>query len=134
MEERIDIQKAMNQYLDEKKAKAFFNTRDILKTKNGDIFIKSSASDKDNHTHWYAIDQDGNGLTLTEWDSPYFQGEALEHETHTHEVKNWLISASKGHDHYFDFRNMQQQRIGDEVIEDPRNAEGDDGFTGPAEK
>lgn len=113
--ERINISKAIDKYLDKdkpKKAVAFGEFPDggkisgpFVITPDGRKFINST-SNGSGHAHYYAIDQDGNGVTL-------------ESGGHTHEVRDWAIYSAAGHDHRFQLRSIQQDQNGDLPITDP---------------
>ena len=87
---------------------------------NGKVFVRTS--DDDGHNHWYDVDHQGNGTTLSEWAWPYdgiVKDDDLGPQDHIHKVENWIVLSEAGHGHKFNMRGMQEADRGRKVIEDP---------------
>ena len=72
----------------------------------GKFQFKTTLVDK--HTHWYTLDQNGNGFT----------DEITTGDQHRHEVKNWIVLTSFGHIHDFDIRQLKMDLQGERVLID----------------
>lgn len=124
------LQSGVDRYLNEQEALGKFTAeaRQKMKTLQGRIFVKTSydmGGGNTDHNHWYALDQNGNGVTLSQWAWPFdaMDENDIGPDDHIHKVKNWIVGQDDGHDHHFDFRKNQQEELGRKVIEDPMSAE-----------
>ncbi len=126
----------IDRYLNEAEALDKFTAeaKEKMKTFEGRAFVKTSkdvgSEDmgsyySEGHLHWYALDQNGNGVTLSNYAYPFdgMDEKDIGPDEHIHEVKSWIVQQVDKHTHEFDLRKAAQEELGRKIIEDPMTLE-----------
>jgi hypothetical protein len=88
----------MQNWINKKKAKARYSRWDFFEM---DGIMFATTTTEQGHSHIYALNQDGNGVTSE--------------SDHIHEVKNWVVMTAEGHTH----RLKTNHEPGNKIVEDP---------------